>query len=95
MSLVESTLALVNDESGVLESVGADRGEQAVGLHISGTFVGTVTILRSLDEGVTFGALATTYTGAIETTLAAVRGAQYKAKFSARTSGSVIIKLRS
>ena len=96
MSLAIASITAQNNFTAAVESVGKDRGEHDVGVHISGTFVATITIQRSLDEGTTWGDLATTYTAAAEVNVIPTRGAHYRAgvKTGDFTSGTVVLKVR-
>ena len=96
MSLATKSITAQNNFTDGVESVGEDRGEHDVAVSISGTFVATVTIQRSLDGEATWADLPTTYTAAAEVNVIPTRGAFYRAgvKTGGFTSGTVVVAIR-
>lgn len=72
----------------------SDANDFAV--SISGTFVATVGVYRSLDSGVTWNALDTTYTAPIEINVIPTPGCLYRVGVptGSFTSGTVAVKAR-
>lgn len=93
MSLITASLVAQNTFS---DPIGrADAGQRDIGIGISGTWAGTLTVQRSLDGGTTWGDTTTTTTANAELTVTAVIGALYRIGFKtgAYTSGTAAIKL--
>lgn len=91
--MITAALVAANTFSDPIGRAEAFQGD--IGISVSGVFVGTLTVQRSLDKGVTWGDTATTATVPIELTVAPVPGALYRIGFktAAYTSGTAAIKM--
>lgn len=97
MPLEEVSVTAENTFTDPVVSVGGQAsGQLDIGVSISGTFVATVTVQRSLDVGVTWADLPATYTAADEFNIVPTNTAQYRVgvKTGDFTSGTVVIKVR-
>jgi len=92
----KANIAAENTFSNSVKSAGQRSGEQDIAVSISGTFVATVTVQRSLDDGITFHDLPSSYTVASESNIIPARNVLYRAgvKTGDYTSGTVVIELR-
>lgn len=93
MPLITASLIAENTFSDPIGRAETSQGD--IGISVSGTFVGTLTVQRSLDKGATWGDTATTTTAPVETSVTPVPGALYRIGFKtgAFTSGTAAIKL--
>jgi hypothetical protein len=92
MSLQERSITAENQFT---DAVAHSSSEGDIALSISGTFVATVTLQRSLDQGETWTDDDNTYTAPTEQNIPPTEGALYQAgvKTGDFTSGTVEVKL--
>ena len=96
-TLEEASLVAENTFTEPTISVGGQAsGQVDIGVSISGTFVATVTVQRSLDVGATWADLPTAYTAGAEFNIIPNDAAQYRVgvKTGDYTSGTVVVKVR-
>jgi hypothetical protein len=95
MSLKSASITAENTFTDGVKSIGGYDGERDIAVSISGTFVATVYIQRSLDGGVTYNDLETFYSSPTEVNVIATRDAYYRAgvKTGGYTSGTVEVKV--
>ncbi len=94
MPLITASLVAENTFTAPLGHMNAAQGDIAI--SVSGTFVGTLTLQRSLDGGTTWGDDATTYTAAAEISVVPTAAALYRIGFKtgAFTSGVATIQVK-
>ena len=93
MPLITASLTAENTFSNPIGRADSVPGD--IGIGVAGTFVGTLTVQRSLDGGVTWGDTATTATAPAQLSVTPVPGALYRCGFKtgAFTSGTATLQL--